>query len=238
MRLVVIGIVIVMKAAFDRPDSHVQCTDGTRIWLECTLYYSYTLHARVAHCTYSTVHTTHHTLYEKQTVFHLDQKVDSATALRHRIAIIPIHPATLFSPLPRPNYKPQTKKGDPRKSLNWILGPIWWLRSAASRFKYTSYNLCQTRSHDMKMIVLTTYMKLPSLLQDCGLPISLHAPPALPGLTVDCRLLPCCSGFDNGRRSAIGWTGGAGQPGGQCWELPQANLAPAIPHLTYTSNKT
>ena len=237
MRLIVNGIVIVMKAAFDRPDSHVQCTDGTWIWLECTPYYSYTLHMLELHTVHTVQYILHNTHYTRSRQFSIWTRKSTQPPHRHNTN----PPGHTFSPLLplRPNYKPQTKKGDPRKSLNWILGPIWWLRSAASRFKYTSYNLCQNRGHDMKkMIVLTTYMKLPSLLQDCGLPISLHAPPALPGLTVDCRLLPCCSGFDNGRRSAIGWTGGAGQPGGQCWELPQANLAPAIPHLTYTSNKT
>ena len=68
MRLIVIGIVIVMKAAFDRPDSHVLCTDGTRIWLECTLYYSYTLHMLELH-TVHTVQYIHYTHYTRSRQF-------------------------------------------------------------------------------------------------------------------------------------------------------------------------
>ena len=198
----------------------------------------------VPHCMLALhpVHSTHYTVYKYQTVFHLDQKVDSATALRHRIAIIPIHPATLFSALLRPNYKPQTKKGDPRKSLNWILGPIWWLRSAASRFKYTSYNLCQERSQWDRtkwrwyFLGLTWSCRRSSRIVGSPSATSVTSCPCSSRLDGRLPTAALLLGRNNGRRAAIGWAAGAGQPGGQCWELPQATLAPAIPHLHLKQN--
>ena len=129
-----------MKAAFDRPDSHVVRADGTRIWLQCTrsITAPQHLHQKV-YCAQAC------TLYTADSFpSGPESRLGHRALPPHRHNTNPTR-RTFFSP-PSPNYKPQTEKGDPRKSLNWILGPIWWLRSAASRFKYTSYNLCQDRS--------------------------------------------------------------------------------------------
>ena len=65
MKIIIIGIVIAMKAAFERPDSHVVCADGTRIWLQCTRSRSITppqhLHKKVDCAHYCTLYT--HTLH-------------------------------------------------------------------------------------------------------------------------------------------------------------------------------
>ena len=107
-RIITIGMTIVMKCAFYRPSSHVTCALNQNM-----------APLQVHHLVPPNIPTRkftlkQHTLFQK--VLFVNQKVDSVTALRHRIAIIPIH--TFSAPLLGPNYKPQTEKGDPRKSLN------------------------------------------------------------------------------------------------------------------------
>ena len=90
--------------------------------------------------------------------------------------------------------------------------------------------------------MLTTHPKLPSLLQDCGLPIcahqvpgprSLHSSWQLDGLVPTAALL---LGLDNGRRAAIGRARALGSRGGQCWELPRATWHQ--PYLTSNNLST
>ena len=161
------------------------------------------------------VHTEAAHTVPHQKVLLVNQKVDSVTALRHRIAIIPIH--TFSAPLLGPNYKPQTEKGDPRKSLNWILGPIWWLRSVASRFKYTLYNLCQEARKKRHSRENRRRWKLTRSCRRSSRTPGSPSPRSLSSFSCSSRLdglLPTAAlllGRNNGRRAAIGRTGGAGQ---------------------------
>ena len=111
----IIGIVIVMKAAFR---SHQIPTFSAATRILSSMYCSTpsigtclcTLHA--AHCT---LHASSWTKCAQQTVFPSGPESRLGHRDRHRIAIIPIHPATLFLYVQITNRKPRKE----------TLGNLW-----------------------------------------------------------------------------------------------------------------
>ena len=84
--------------------------------------------------------------------------------------------------------------------------------------------------------MLTTHPKLPSLLQDCGLPICAHQVPGhffiLGNSTVSCRLLPCCSGSTTGAALPLA------ELGRWAVEVGSAGNCPGQPGTSHTSPPT
>ena len=230
-------IVIVMKAAFG--GDQIPTFSATRICsttaaapsittrkLTCTLHaWSWTY----THCTVCTVCTPDSSPSGPESRL--------GHRHRHRIAIIRIHPATLFLPL-----QVQITNRKPRKET---LGNLWieyW-------GQFGGYALRRRASNTPRIIhVKTTKGKgdkfgdlheaavAPPGLRAAHLHLGHFHAPALRGLTVDCRLLPCCSGETTGAALPLAEQGALGSLVGSAGNCPRPPWHQ--PYLTYTSNKT